>query len=301
MSSISDIAEQLHANLYGKKKEDLILNVAMANNLSNRVAIAQYYKATYETSLFDDIKSKIGGDFGYCAAQMFLTPLEFCIHHLKLGLKKGNETTMEMLTSKTTDELKIIEDAYKQDTGKDLKADILKSYSGAIGKNLINLFNNARISNPKPSKEECENYANFLTQSEPKNWVENENLFKEIFIIRSPEEIILIARYFLKLTGNNLMDFIEKKTKGKHLMLLKEILYNNIMPHELFAEKIYKSIKGAGTDEEVLSRALVSRCELDMASIRNIYQLKYKNNLKDDIIGDTSNFYQKLYFTKVNT
>ena len=294
MSSVSDIAEQLHANLYGKKKEDLILNVAMANNLSNRVAISQYYKATYETALFDDIKSKIGGDFGHCAALMFLTPLEFCIYHLKSGLKKSNESAMEMITSKTTDELKIIEDAYKKDTGKDLKADILKSFSGAVGKNLVNLFNNARITNPKPNKEECEQYASYLVQTEPKNWVENENLFREIFILRSPEEIILIARYYLKLTGNNLMDVIEKKLKSKNLMLLKEILYNNIMPHELFAEKIYSSMKGAGTDENALSRCLVSRCELDMAAIRNIYQLKKKVNLKDDIIGDTSGSYQKL-------
>ena len=292
--SVSDIAEQLHASLYGKKKEDLIYNVAISNNLSSRVSISQYYKATYETSLFDDIKSKIGGDFGLCAALMFMTPLEFCIYHLKLGIKKSNECAMEMITSRTTEELKIIEDAYKRDTGRDLKADLLKSFSGAVGKNLVNLFSNDRISNPKPNKDECEQYANYLVNSEPKNWVENENIFKEIFITRSPEEIILIARYYLKLTGNNLMDVIEKKTKGKSLMLLKEILYNNIMPHELFAEKIYKAIKGAGTDEESLSRVLVSRCELDMPAIRNIYQLKQKANMKDDIIGDTSNFYQKL-------
>ena len=294
MSTVSDIADQLHANLYGKKKEDLILDVVMNNNLQNRVAIAQYYKATYETSLFDDIKSKISGDFGYCAAQMFLTPLEFCIHHLKLGIKKSNECAMEMLTSKTTEELKIIENAYKRDTGKDLRSDIIKAFSGGVGKNLVNLFDNQRVNNPKPSKQDCERYANFLTQVEPKNWTEDENLFKEIFILRSPEELILIARYYLKITGNNLLDIIEKKTKSKNQTLLKEILYNNIMPHELFAEKIYFSIKGAGTNEEVLSRALVSRCELDMAAIRDIYQLKYKVTMKEDIIGDTSGAYQKL-------
>ena len=294
MSAISEQAESLHANLYGKKKDDIVLDVCMANSLQNRVAIAQYYRATYDTSLFDDIKSKIGGDFGYCAAQMFLTPLEFCIHHLKLGIKKGNATAMEQITSKTPEELKIIEDAYKKDTGKDLKTDLTKAFSGAVGKDLLNLFDTARISNPKPKKQDCERYATSLSQTDPKNWTEDENLFKEIFIKRSPEEIILIARYYLKITGNNLMDVIEKKTKGKNQMLLKEILYNNIMPHELFAEKIYLAIKGAGTDEETLSRALVSRCELDMAAIRDMYQTKYKIVMKDDIVDDTSGAYQKL-------
>ena len=37
------------------------------------------------------------------------------------------------------------------------------------------------------------------------------------------------------------MDIIDKKTKGKNQILLREILYNNIMPHELFAEKIYQA------------------------------------------------------------
>ena len=293
-SAISEVAELLHSNLHGKKNNDVILDVIMANNLQNRVAIAQFYKATYETSLFDDIKSNIGGDFGYCAAQMFLSPLEFCIHHLKIGLNKKNECAFEQLTSKTPKELQIIEDGYRKDTGKELKNDITKSFSGTIGKNLLNLFTNERTNNPKPKKQECEKYATLLSQTDPKNWTEDENLFKEIFIQRSPEEIILIARYYLKITGNNMIDTIEKKTKGKSQSLLKEIIYNNIMPHELFAEKAYLAMKGLGTDEEMLSRALVSRCELDMPAMRDIYLTKYKANLKDEIIGDTSGAYQKL-------
>ena len=77
-------------------------------------------------------------------------------------------------------------------------------------------------------------------------------------------------------------------------MILKEILYNNIMPHEIFADKIKKAVKGLGTDEEMLSRALVSRCELDMGAIRDMYMTKYKVTLKEDIVDDTSGSYQKI-------
>ena len=277
-----------------KKKDDIILDVIMNNNLVNRVYIANYYQSTYGTSLFDDIKSKIGGDFGYCAAQLFLSPLDFCIFHLKKGLDKKNEWAMEQLTSKTPEELQLIEDEYKKGTGKDLKTDITKAFSGAVGKNLINLFDTPRITNKNPNKEECENYANTLAKTDIKNWVEDENIFKEIFIKRSPEELVLIARYYLKITGKNFIETIEKIKGNNNKNLAKEIIYNNIMPYELFAEKIYLAIKGLGTDEEVLSRALVSRCDLDMDEMRNIYLSKYKVTMKDDIIGDTSGFYQKL-------
>ena len=294
MSTVSEIAEKLYSNLYGKKKEYIILDVITSNNSQNLVYIANYYKATYEKSLFEDIKSRIGGDFGYCAAQLFLSPLEFCIFHLKLGIKKKNELAMEQLVSKTTEELQIIEEAYKKDTGKDLKNDLTKAFSGAIGKNLLNLFDTPRIINKNPNKQECERYANMLSQTDPKNWVEDENIFKEIFIKRSPEELVLIARYYLKITGNSFIDTIEKKTKDKNQSLLKEIMYDNIMPHELFADKIQTAIKGLGTDEELLSRVLVSRYELDMSAMRDIYQAKYNVTMKDDIIDDTSGSYQKL-------
>ena len=225
---------------------------------------------------------------------MFLTPLEFCIHHLKIGLKKSNECVFEMLTSKTPEELKIIENAYRRNTGKELKTDITKTFSGAVGNNLLNLFDTPRTTNSNPNVNDCNRYAKKLIDKETKYWTEDENLFKEIFIQRSPEELILIARCYLKETGNNLMDIIEKKTKGKHQILLREILYNNIMPHELYAEKIYSAIKGAGTNEEILSRVLVARSELDMPLMREIYLFKYNITMKEDIIGDTSGSYQKI-------
>ena len=290
----SELASKLYSNLYGPKKDDIILNIAMTNNLQNRIAIAQYYKAAYNQTLFDDINSKIGGDFGNCVAQMFLTPLEFCIHHLKIGLKKSNECVFEMLTSKTPEELKIIENAYRRNTGKELKTDITKTFSGAVGNNLLNLFDTPRTTNSNPNVNDCNRYAKKLIDKEAKYWTEDENLFKEVFIQRSPEELILIARCYLKATGNNLMDVIEKKTKGKHQTLLREILYNNIMPHELYAEKIYSAIKGAGTNEEILSRVLVARSELDMPLMREIYLFKYNITMKEDIIGDTSGSYQKI-------
>ena len=294
MSSSAELAEKIHESIDGKEKEDIILNVIMKNNLKSRVDISNYYQANYGISLFEEINKKIKGDYGYCAAQLFLSPLDFCIHHLKLGLEKKNECAMEQLTSRTPEELNLIEDKYNKITGKNLKDEIIKSFSGAVGQNLINLWKTKRISNPNPNKKECEDYANILLSNKPKDWVEKENIFKEIFIERSPEELILIARYYLKNSGRNLIDDIEGKTGGNNQILLKEILYNNIMPHEIFADKIYKSIKGLGTDEEMLSRALVSRCELDMGAIRDMYQTKYKVSMKEDIKGDTSGSYQKL-------
>ena len=45
--------------------------------------------------------------------------------------------------------------------------------------------------------------------------IEDEDLFRVVFIQRCTEELILIARYFLKSRGNNLVVVVDKITKGK--------------------------------------------------------------------------------------
>ena len=294
MSSISEQVELLHSSLFTKKNEEAIYDLITKTSLSDRISISRYYRGAYNSSLFSDVQSKIGGDFGYLSAQMFLSPIEFCLHHLKLGLKKDYETVFEILTSKTNDELKVIEKVYKLDTGNDLRNDIMKEYKGVIGKNLILMFDTTRSNNSRVRKNECERLAKLLVEKEPKLWVEEEKIFKDIFLMKSPEELVLIARYYFNITGNNLIEVIDKKIKDKNQKLLKEILFNNIIPHELFAEKINSSIKGIGTNEEKLSRALVSRCEIDMPLIREVYEYKYKAPMKEDIKEDTSKKYQKL-------
>jgi hypothetical protein len=294
MSSISEQADLLHSSLFKKKDEEAIYDLITKTSLSDRISISRYYRGAYNSSLFSDIQSKIGGDYGYLAAQMFLSPIEFCLHHLKLGLKKDFETVLEILTSKTNEELKVIEKVYKLDTGNDLRNDILKEYKGVIGKNLVLMFDTPRSNNSRLRKNECERLAKLLVEKDPKLWVEDEKIFKDIFLMKSPEELVLIARYYFNITGNNLAEVADKKLKDKNQLLIKEILFNNIMPHELFAEKIYSSMKGIGTNEEKLSRALVSRCEIDMPLIREMYEYKYKTPMKEDIIGDNSGMYQKL-------
>ena len=294
MSSISEQVELLHSSLFTKKDEEAIYDLITKTSLSDRISISRYYKGAYNSSLFSDIKSKIGGDFGNLASQMFLSPIEFCLYYLKLGLKNDFEIVCEMLTSKTNEELKVIEKVYKLDTGNELRNDIMKEYKGIIGKNLILMFDTARSNNSKLRKNECERLAKLLIEKEPKLWVEDEKIFKDIFLMKSPEELVLIARYYFNITKNNLIETINDKLKDKNQLLLKEILFNNIMPHELFAEKLNLAIKGIGTNEEILSRVLVSRYEIDMPLIKEMYEYKYNISLKDHIIDDTSGMYQKL-------
>ena len=290
-------ADRLHSALFGKNREETCLDIVINNDLEHRLLIAKKYGELFGNPLYEDMKSKLSGHFKELCGYCFLTPMEFNAKMLKRGFKGlsvDEQCIFEILACHTLEEYKQIEEAYRTETKKELTKDIEKSFSGAIRKNLLNMLSTERRTNENPDKAQCEKLADTLINAGEKNWVEDENIFRDVFILCSPEEMVLVGRYYFQKTGNNLIDVIEKKFSGKNKTLLREVVFANIIPHELFAEKIYNSIKGLGTNTALLNRVLAARKGVDMPQIKDIYQWKYNVTLKEDICGDTSGMYQKL-------
>ena len=298
MEDPQSAAERLHTALFGKgNREETCVDIIINNDLEHRLLIAKKYGELYKSPLYEDIKSKLSGNFKELCGFCFLTPMEFNAKMLKRGFKGisiDEQVIFEILANHTLEEYKQIEEAYKTETGKELRKDIEKHFGGNLRKDILNLISSERRVNSEPDHKECERLADLLISAGEKKWVEDENIFKDVFIMTSPEEMVLIGRYYFQKTGQLLIDVIEKKLKGKERTLLREVVYANIIPHELFAEKLYNSIKGLGTNTALLNRVLASRHGVDMPQIKEIYQWKYKVTLKEDIIGDTSKEYQKL-------
>ena len=264
--SVQEAGDLLYSALDAKNRDEAVLNVVENTNLDQRLQICNYFAEKYGKSLYSELKSKLSGYFKSIAIHLFLHPITFVAKNLKKGLKgfSADETVvLEALTSHTQEELRQIEEAFKAETGKDL------------------------------SKEIEKNFQLLIDVGEP-NWSGDENVFKEVFIQSSPEELVMIGRFYLKKCGNNMLDVIDQKVSGKNKTLLREVLFNNIIPQELYAEKVYLAIKGLGTNNTLLNRVLVARNEIDMDDIKQFYQSKYNVSMREDIMGDTSGIYQTL-------
>lgn len=295
--SVQEAGDLLYSALDAKNKDEAVLNVVENTNLDQRLQICNYFAEKYGKSLYSELKSKLSGYFKSIAIHLFLHPITFVAKNLKKGLKgfSADETVvLEALTSHTQEELRQIEEAFKAETGKDLSKEIEKNFSGSLKKNLLNLLNVPRGENHNPDKAKCEKLAQLLIDVGEPNWAGDENVFKEVFIQSSPEELVQIGRYYLRKSGNNMLDVIDQKVSGKNKTLLREVLFNNIIPQELYAEKVYLAIKGLGTNNTLLNRVLVARNEIDMDDIRQFYQTKYNVTMREDIMGDTSGIYQTL-------
>ncbi|NXP08463.1 ANXA7 protein, partial [Thinocorus orbignyianus] len=61
-----------------------------------------------------------------------------------------------------------------------------------------------------------------------------------------------------------------------------------------FAERLYHSMKGAGTDDSTLIRIIVSRSEIDLVQIKQMFAQMYQKPLSAMIASDTSGDYRRL-------
>ena len=297
MEDPTSAAERLHTALFGKNREETCLDIVINNDLEHRLLIAKKYGELFGNPLYEDMKSKLGGHFKELCGFCFLTPMEFNAKMLKRGFKGlscDEQLIFEILCDHTLDEYKQVQDAYRTETKKELAKDLEKNFSGALRKNLLNMINTERRTNRNVDKSQCEKLADLLINSGEKNWIEDENVFRDVFLLCSPEEVVEVGRYYYQKTGNILIDVIEKKFSGKNRTLLRELVFAVIIPHELFAEKIRNSIQGLGTNTALLNRILAARRGVDMPQIKEMYQWKFKTTLKDDLVGDTSGMYQKL-------
>ncbi|KAL5269878.1 hypothetical protein ACHWQZ_G003373 [Mnemiopsis leidyi] len=66
-----------------------------------------------------------------------------------------------------------------------------------------------------------------------------------------------------------------------------------------FAEELYKSMKGLGTDDDQLVRILVWRSEIDLVEIKGAFESLYGKSLKEYIREDTSGDFRSLLLTIV--
>ena len=294
-SSVDALGDKLHDALFkSKTKEQDIIDIISNTDLQTRLSIAHYYETVYGKKLQDDLKSKLSSDFRDLVIDLFTLPTDIEAENLKKNLKDEN-LIVETLTTQPKFMIDELKKTYKALNKTELKNDIEKQFSDPhLKKNLVTLLNTNRSTQEKPNKSQCEKDADTLINKKEDDWFNDEKIFENIFCKKSPEELVMIARYYYKKKGISLLDAIEKNATGKNKEILKEVFINTINPCELYAEKIHNAIKGIGTNDKVLIRVLSSRGDIDMDDIREMYNWKYKQNMIDDIAGDTSGPYKDL-------
>lgn len=90
------------------------------------------------------------------------------------------------------------------------------------------------------------------------------------------------------------MQDLKVEPDNDYLKLLRSTIKCLTWPEKYYEKVVRLAIKGLGTDEEALTRVVVTRAEVDMKRIAEEYYRRNSVPLDQAIKGDTSGDYEKM-------
>ncbi|GBG67289.1 hypothetical protein CBR_g88577 [Chara braunii] len=220
------------------------------------------------------------------------------------GFMKKKDVVREIVCTRTPSQLTAISESYIDVYQADMLQDILGCFSGKERKLFENLLSFDRrgvgeAGTPRiVDKELARALAKKLHDAGPASWFNDEGVYIDILTTESVDMVRAVFREYEGMYGRSLFDVIEKEFRGdfqKDMYLLGLALNN---PPRVFADVIRAAVKGLGTDEDALTRAVIARKDIDLREIRSVYDAAYGNML-DAIRADTSGDFRKLLETVI--
>ncbi|NWZ69367.1 ANXA4 protein, partial [Acrocephalus arundinaceus] len=264
--------------------EDAIIETLTKLNVSQRQQVLITYKSTIGRDLIDDLKSELSGNFERVIVGLMTPTIMYDVHELRRALKGAGTDEgclIEILASRTNAEIRHINENYK------LLALLNEFFI------LIFLQGN-RDEGTFVDEALAQQDAQCLYEAGEKKWGTDEVQFMSILCTRNRCHLLRVFDVYRVIANKDITESIKSEMSGDledALVAVVKCLRNK---PAYFAERLYRSMKGLGTDDSTLIRVMVSRSEIDMLYIRREFQAMYGKSLHSFIKGDCSGDYRKV-------
>lgn len=181
---------------------------------------------------------------------------------------------IEIFSTRPKKYLKIVDIAYKNFFNISLKEEIKKKFSKEYSDYLLIIMDAKRPFGQTISKNEAYEIAKEIVKIGIKEYSNNADLFKKIFVEKSRIDLILISRAYYELEKKSLYETIleensrqqlinynneKENVQNKKMKFIKELFLAIITPPQFFAQKCSLALKGLKTDVNTLIRILISK------------------------------------------
>ncbi|XP_069782860.1 annexin A3-like isoform X2 [Narcine bancroftii] len=276
--------------------EQIIIEILTHRSNWQRQQISKEYKGICGRDLIDDLKSDLSGDFKNVIIALMLPPALFDAKELKRAMEgpgTNENALIEILASRTNQQLREIKEAYQEEYKSDLAKDVSEETSGDLRRAMLILLEARRDDNCQGVDERLfKTDAEALFKAGEKRLGTDEVKFIEVLCLRSPSQLQMTFDEYKVISNKAIEDSIKREMSGDLKKLMLTVVQCSKSTPAYFAGRIHKSVKGIGTDEHALSRILVSRSEIDLLDIQDEYMKAYGKSLYSTIEDETSGDYR---------
>ncbi|XP_019645172.1 PREDICTED: annexin A7-like isoform X2 [Branchiostoma belcheri] len=279
--------------------EQKLTDILAHRSQNQRMEIAMQYEKDFDDDLIGDLVHALGADndFGRLVWALMTPPRLYdarCLRGAMEGTGTDESVLIEILCSRTNKQIKKIIEAYSFATNFDLKKDLEQDTGGNLRSLLVAMLETDR---------EDKNVDYTVTLAEASTLIDEElePTLEKILATRSYAHLRQTFLDYQRLSGHHIMEMISRQTGGflnptkddvkeGYLAIVKCVLS---LPG-YFAERLYMAMMGFGTDEDTLTRVIVSRSEVDMKKVADIYERRHGKPLGAAIADETSGAYRNM-------
>jgi len=283
--------------------EKAIIEILGNRSNEQRQAIKLQYKTAYGRDLIKDLKSELRGDFETVILGIMATPAAFdatCLKKAMKGAGTDEEVLVEILCTRTNEEIKAIKVAYKKEFGKDLEEAMTSETSGTFEHLLVGLCAAGREESTDVDSDKAAEDAQTLFEAGEGKLGTDEDEFQRILVSKSPAHIKAVVEAYEKISERSLEDAVKGELSGNAQDAYLSILSFFCHPIVHFANLLNSAMKGLGTDEDKLIRVIVSRSEVDLGAIKAAYAMKYEKPLVEAILSECGGDFRNILITLVH-
>lgn len=305
--SATEDAENIRKAVQGwGTDEKALIEILGHRTAAQRAEIAVAYEGLYNEPIIDRLHSELSGDF---RSAMMLWTVDPAARDAKLAhkaMKKQGEryvwVLIEVACASAPDHLVAVRKAYREAYSASLEEDVAACplYKDPLLKqSLVRLVSSYRYSGELVDDELARAEAAELHDAVVARKQPLHGDVVRVVSSRSKAQLkATFERYRLD-HGKAVDEVLEERRSDQLAAVLKTAVWCLTSPEKHFAEVIRSSIVGLGTDEESLTRAIVSRAEIDMRKVKEEYRARYRTTVTSDVNGDTSGYYNGILLTLV--
>ncbi|KAL9424308.1 hypothetical protein AB3S75_036235 [Citrus x aurantiifolia] len=281
--------------------EKAVISILGHRTAAQRQQIRLAYQNLYQEDLVKRLESELSGAFEKAVYRWILEPADRDAVLANVAIKKAcpdYHVIIEIACTHSPEELLAVRRAYQLRYKLSLEEDVAAHTTGDLRKLLVALVSVLRYDGPEINARLAKSEADILEDA-TKNKAFNHEEVIRILTTRSKAQLMATFNRYRDDCGTSITKSLlrEGDQVNEFAAALRTAIRCINNSNKYYEKIIRNAIKGAGTDEDALTRVIVTRAEKDLKVIKEVYYKRNSVTLEQAVAKDTSGDYNAFLLT----
>ncbi|KAL8259495.1 hypothetical protein R6Q59_027448 [Mikania micrantha] len=295
-SSPSADAELLRKACHGwGTDEKTVISILGHRNANQRKLIREAYQQLYQEDLVKRLEHELSGDLERAVYRWNLDPADRDAVLANVAIRKENcdyRVIIEVACTLSPEQLFSVKTAYQCRYNRSLEEDLASHTSSNLRMLLVGLVSIHRYQGNEVNLKLANSEASILRKAIEEKSFEHEDIVR-IIITRSKPQLMATLNRYKDEHGCNITKHLKNDPTNPYTETLRATIRCITDPTKYFEKVIRNAIKKNGTNEDSLTRVIVTRAEKDLKEIMEQYYKRNSVSLDQAVAKETSGHYKR--------